>query len=138
MNGTCLCKVFAEMADDWQPLDFGGVLGILQSWLGRVVRVSVETGQPDTPLSLAHATGVLRATGAIFDPQGYDEDEYPFELHPGGDHLSGFTMDRSWFSRRCSHSTRHAPDRHHGGSRGRARHRATALHRGPRSIDPLA
>jgi hypothetical protein len=85
------------MSEDWKPLDFNGVIGILQGWLGRVVRVSVETGQPDRPLSLAHAAGVLRASGAMFDPQGYDLDEYPFELHPAGDHLSGFTLDRSWF-----------------------------------------
>jgi hypothetical protein len=82
---------------DWVVLDFEGVLATLQGWLGRVVRVSAETGQPDRPASLAFATGVLRASGSIFDPQGYDEDDFPFELHPGGDHLSGFALDRSWF-----------------------------------------
>lgn len=85
------------MPSDWVQLDFDGVLTTLQGWLGRVVRASAETGQPDRPTGLVHATGVLRASAAIFDPQGYDDDEFPFELHPVGDHVSGFTLDRGWF-----------------------------------------
>jgi hypothetical protein len=86
-----------SVAGDWQQLDFVGVLATLQSWLGQVVRVSVETGHPDRPLGLAHVTGVLRASGSMFDPRGWDEDEYPFELHPVADHVSGFSLDSEWF-----------------------------------------
>jgi hypothetical protein len=83
--------------DDWVQLEFDGVITTLQGWLGHVVRASAESGHPDKPIGLVHATGVLRASGAMFDPQGYDMDEYPFELHPVGDHLSGFTLDRAAF-----------------------------------------
>lgn len=57
----------------------------------------VETGQPDARLSLAHLTGRLRASGAIFDTQGWDDRELPLELTEFGDHLSGFMLDKTWF-----------------------------------------
>lgn len=85
------------MQGDWIQLDFDHVLTTLQGWLGHIVRASAESGQPDHPVSLVHATGVLRASSAMFDPRGWDADEFPFELHPGGDNLSGFTIDRSMF-----------------------------------------
>jgi hypothetical protein len=64
--------------------------------MGRAVRVSVETGHPDRPLGLAHVAGILRGSGSMFDPQGWDQDEYPFELHPT-DGVSGFALEREWF-----------------------------------------
>jgi hypothetical protein len=81
-------------ADERTDLDFFGAIAALQGWIGHVVRVSVESGHPDRPISHVQAGSILRASGSMFDPQGWFDDEYPFELHPAGDHVSGFTIDR--------------------------------------------
>jgi hypothetical protein len=76
-----------------KSLTFEEAVATLQSWLGEPVRLSVETGQGDRPLSLAHLRGVLSAGESIAEDESWAERLFPFKLGEVG----GFELDSEWF-----------------------------------------
>jgi hypothetical protein len=61
-------------------LDFDGVLGVLQEWLGR--RVAAVAAHPTTEESFLNVVGLLSADLGMADP--YDEAEYAFAVGDTG------------------------------------------------------
>jgi hypothetical protein len=78
-----------------RQLAFVDVISTLQGWLGDVIKASLDIGTSDEPVGCTQATGVLRASGDLFEP-GYSLAEHHFEL-AAEDHLSGFVLHRDYF-----------------------------------------